>query len=170
MHETPQDGPQTPESEVDADAVAPDPTEDAEDEKQSPEQLAEAKEYNRLTFKLTLVDMALDLVVLIVSALVIAKPLDDWLQQTLVPGDSIWMLLLRVSLFSLILLAFHEVVSFGLTYYRGYVVEHRYDLSNQTPARWLTQRAKMLALLCVMTPLMTGALYGIIWMAGAWWW
>ena len=140
-------------------------------DEQTPEQLAEAKEYGHLTLKLALVDMALDFVFLTVFALFAARPIDVWLQQFgPLAGDSLLALLLRLSAFLLIYIVLHAAVSLGLSYYRGFVVEHRYDLSNQTFARWLTQYAKRIALTTIANLILMGGLYGVIWLSGDWWW
>jgi STE24 endopeptidase len=141
------------------------------DATQTPEQLAEAKEYGRITLNLALFDMALDFVFLTTFALLAAQPLDVWLQgYSPLQGDQLITLLLRLSLFLLIYIALHAAVSCGLSYYRGYVIEHRYDLSNQSRLRWLTQYAKRISLTTVANLIMIGGLYGIIWLTGDWWW
>ena len=139
---------------------------------QSPEQIAEAKEYGRLTLKLALIDMALDLAFLAFFAFALAQPIDAWLQSqfTWLAGDGLLHLLLRLSAFMLIYIALHAAISVGLSYYRGFVVEHRYGLSNQTLRRWFTQYAKRIALTTVANLIMIGGLYGIIWLTGDWWW
>ena len=47
----------------------------------TPEQLAEAKQYGRYSLACTLADKVLDLLFLTFAAVVLARPLDAWLQQ-----------------------------------------------------------------------------------------
>jgi len=152
---------------IGGDAAAP-----AEDDhSQTSEQLAEAKEYGRLTLRLALADMALDFVFLTLFALFLAQPLDAWLQGfPFLNGDGMGSRLLRLGAFISTYLALHVAVSIGLSYYRGYVVEHRYELSNQTRLRWLTQYAKRIAVTVVASLVMIGGLYAIMWLTGSWWW
>ena len=51
----------------------------------TPEQLAEAKQYGRYSLACTLADKVLDLLFLTFAAVVLARPLDAWLQ-----GSSLW--------------------------------------------------------------------------------
>ena len=140
-------------------------------DEQTPEQLAEAREYGRLTLNLALVDMALDFVYLTLFALLAARPVDLWLQQFgWLAGEDLLSLLLRLNAFLLILTAFHVLVSVGLSFYRGFVIEHRFKLSNQTFRRWLRQYALHLGLALVAELVMMSGLYGVIWLAGNWWW
>ena len=138
---------------------------------QTPAQLAEAEEYGRVTLRLALVDMALDFVFLTLFAMLLARPLDVWLQQLpYLAGEGIFTVLLRLSVFLLIYIALHAAVSFSLSYYRGYVVEHRFDLSNQTRLRWLTQYLKSISLATVANLILIGGLYLLIWLTGNLWW
>lgn len=62
------------------------------------------------------------------------------------------------------------LTSLPLAYFSGYVVEHRYDLSNQTRSAWLGDQLKGLGLeLAIGAPLMTG----LYWVIRRWpqrWW
>jgi STE24 endopeptidase len=137
----------------------------------TPQQLAEAKEYNGIALKLSLVDMAIDFVFLMLLVVFVAKPLDAWLASfSLLSGDDLAARLVRLVVFFLICLALHYCVSFGLSFYRGYVLEHRYGLSNQTLARWFSQYFKAMALMVVANLVMFVGLYFILWLTGSWWW
>jgi STE24 endopeptidase len=50
------------------------------------------------------------------------------------------------------------------------VLEHRYQLSNQTLAGWLWKRVKGYGVGGVLGLLLVGGLYGILWITGDWWW
>ncbi len=131
----------------------------------TPAQLAEAKEYGQRQLVCTLLDKALDLVVLALIALVIARPFDAWLVASGI--ENAW---LRVACIYLGTLGLHEIVSFPLSFYAGYLLEHRYGLSKLSLGKWLVRHFKKLALLSVFTLLLTWGLFGVIWAAGPWWW
>ena len=133
----------------------------------SDEQLAEAKEYGRLDLICTLVDKLIDVVYLTVMALLVARPLDAWLQTSSVLADN-WSLRL-IALF-VVVTAIHMAVSFPLSVYAGHVLEHRFKLSNQTFGRWLWRYAKRMLLGTVFGAVMMLGLYWLIWTTGPWWW
>ena len=130
----------------------------------TPEQLAEAREYGRLKLWSDLADKALDVAVLAVFAFVLAWPLDRWL-ATYFASDTARL----VGLF-LLITATHVVVSLPLSYYRGFVLEHRFGLSRQTFMRWLLRYAKYLGLAVAFGLVMVTGLYWLIWTLGPYWW
>lgn len=74
---------------------------------------------------------------------------------------------------ALYLLGFILITSLALLplgYYQGYVVEHRFELSNQTIGGWLSDEIKTTVLSAVIfVPLGLGAYY-LLAQAGAYWW
>jgi len=130
----------------------------------SPEQREEAREYGRAQLICDLVDKGLDLLYLSVMALLVARPLDAWLAE-LVPRD-----VLRLMVLYLITIGLHECVSFGVAYYSGHVLEHRYGLSRQTFGAWLARHLKHYGLAVVFGLVMFLALYGLMWYVGTYWW
>lgn len=131
----------------------------------TPAQLAEAKEYGQRQLVCTLVDKALDVAVLTVIACWLVKPFDAWLAARGV--ESAW---LRLACIYLGTLGLHELVSFPLSFYAGYLLEHQYGLSKLSLGRWLLRHFKKLALLAVFSLLLTCGLFGVIWASGPWWW
>ncbi len=131
----------------------------------TPAQLAEAKEYGQRQLVCTLIDKALDVAVLAVIAFWLVKPFDAWLAARGV--ENAW---LRLACIYLGTLGTHELVSFPLSFYAGYLLEHRYGLSKLSLGRWLLRHFKKLALLAVFTLLLTCGLFGVIWASGPWWW
>ncbi len=128
---------------------------------------AEAKRYSRLKLKTGLLDLATDIVVLAFLALAFAQPIDVWLQQWqwLAHCDS-----LRLVALYLIVALLHALVSLPLSFYSGYLLEHRFGLSRLSVAGWAWRYVKHLVLgLTLSAPLFLG-LYWIIWTTGAWWW
>ena len=66
--------------------------------------------------------------------------------------------------------AAHCLVSFPLSFYSGYVLEHRFHLSTLTLGGWLWRYAKRMTLaLALGMPLVLG-LFWLIWTTGPWWW
>jgi STE24 endopeptidase len=130
-------------------------------------ELAEAKRYGRLELICTLADKALDLAYLAVAALLLARPLDAWLQTAPVLQRN-WSLRLAV-LFLLVTTA-HACVSFPLSFYAGHVLEHRFGLSRQTFGRWLWRYAKRMMLGLAFGLALILGLYWLIWTTGPVWW
>jgi len=137
-----------------------------EPKEMTPEQLAEAKRYGRVSLQLDLADRAIDLVFLGVFALLVARPLDAWLIGS--AGLTAWWWRL-VAMFLIQTLA-HLAVSFPLSFYSGHVVEHRFGLSRQTAFGWLTRYAKRHALTLGLGLVMIEGLWGIIYWTGGYWW
>ncbi|MCA9267704.1 MAG: M48 family metalloprotease [Planctomycetales bacterium] len=134
-------------------------------------ELREARRYGRVTLQLALADMALDFAFLLVFALWIARPLDAWLTGfSLLAGQTLWARIIRLAAFLCVNLAVHVAVSIGLSFYRGYLVEHRFGLSNQSLARWGSQYAKGIGVGLAANLVLFAGLYWIMAVCGAWWW
>lgn len=80
---------------------------------------------------------------------------EDWLRLLMSAG------LLGVTL---------ELLTLPLDFYSGFVLEHRYQLSNQTFVGWLCQRLKGYAVGGVLGLLLVLGLYWVLWVTGPWWW
>lgn len=130
----------------------------------TPAELAEAKRYGRTHRNLSLADKALDLIYLGAMAFLVAVPLDRALAGP-IPSYT-----LRLGVLYLIVMLLHECLSFPLSYYAGYVVEHRFGLSNQTFRAWLWKHVKSYALALAFGWLLFTGLFWVIWLSGAWWW
>src|SRR6516165_7129246 len=102
----------------------------------TPEQLEEAKRYGRLELICDLADKALDVIVLGVIAFVFARPLDRWLADAFPRAG------LRLAALFVIVTVIHIAISFPLSVYAGFVLEHRFGLSRQTFGRWFWRYAK----------------------------
>ena len=133
----------------------------------TPEQLAEAKQYGRYSLACTLADKLLDLLFLTFAAVVVARPLDAWLQS--------WPLLerfasLRLIVFFLLVTLLHIGVSVSLSFYSGYVLEHRFHLSTQSLSGWLRRYLKQNVLALILGAALILGLYWLIWTTRGWWW
>jgi STE24 endopeptidase len=109
-----------------------------------------------------LVWSALFLIVLAISGASVA--LRDVLVQV---TASRWPLL---CLFVASLAVLHEVGSFPLALYSGYILEHRYGLSRQTGWQWLGDHLKGTAVGLVLGMLLALIVYGVMARWPEWWW
>ena len=132
------------------------------------DQLAEAKEYGRISLTCDLIDRGVDLVLLGIVAFVLARPFDAWLAEW--TGWRSGTSSLRLAALFLVVYLLHLVISFPLSYYSGHVVEHRFGLSQQPLVKWLRRYALRHGLGIAFGLVMYVGLYWIIWTAGLWWW
>lgn len=63
-----------------------------------------------------------------------------------------------------------EVLWLPLSFYSGYLLEHRYELSNETRRGWLIRQGKELLVSLVLGGIVLAGLYGLLWYGGPWWW
>jgi len=133
----------------------------------TPEQLAEAKQYGRYSLACTLADKVLDLLFLTFAAFVVARPLDAWLQG--------WRLLarfasLRLVVFFLLITLLHVGVSVSLSFYAGFILEHRFHLSTLSVGGWVRRYLKQNLLALILGTVLILGLYWLIWTTRGWWW
>jgi STE24 endopeptidase len=131
------------------------------------DQLAESKQYGRQDLACTLVDMAIDVIYLGVMALWGARRIDRALGQSAVLGESA---VLRLVCLFLAITALHYVCSFPLSWYSGFLLEHRFGLSRQSFWRWLRRYALQSLMVVGFGLALVVGLFLIIWWAQAWWW
>ena len=71
---------------------------------------------------------------------------------------------------ALLVLGFSSLL-FPLSYYRGYVLEHHYELSNQSQGAWLSDFAKSLVMDLLIASLLFATIYLLLALfATHWWW
>ncbi len=63
-----------------------------------------------------------------------------------------------------------ELLTLPLDFYSGFILEHRYHLSNQTFGAWLWKRVKGYAVGGMLGLALVSGLYWMLWLTGAWWW
>ncbi len=150
------------------------PTRAADDSSQSAEhdlsplQLLESQSYGRRSLVCDLIDTAVDLVFLSLMAFLFAKPLDDWMKSTGNWFDNShfrrW-----IAMF-LIVYLIHMVISSPISYYAGFVLEHRFKLSRLSLSQWVWRYIKRNALALVFGTVMILGLYALMrWTGHAWW-
>lgn len=92
--------------------------------------------------------------------------LSGWLAQIL--GVSFWWLDLLG--FTLVLAVPYLLISLPFDLYGGFVLPHRFELSTQTPAGWISDQVKGLTLSAGLgAPLLVG-LYALLRASPLWWW
>jgi STE24 endopeptidase len=134
----------------------------------TPVERDEARRYGRISLAFTLADMAVDLVYLALVAFVFARPLDAWLASF--PALAGPQSMLRLLAMFGIVTGIHILVSLPLSFIEGFVVEHRFGLSNQTLRRWIRNWLIKNALALVLGGAMFAGLYWIMWHTGMYWW
>ena len=134
-------------------------------------ELAEAKEYGRLDLACALADKAIDVAYLAVAAFLLAGPIDRWLQSwSWLAGESSLRESSRLAALFLAVMAIHVAVSFPLSFYSGYVLEHRFKLSTLGFGGWLWRYVKRNGLAVAFMLAIVVGLYWLIWTCGAAWW
>jgi STE24 endopeptidase len=109
--------------------------------------------------------MALSAGFLAVMALFYGPKVDQFIRHW--TGDNPW---LRLAALGFFYAAGLQLLTLPLEFWSGFVLEHRYELSNQTLLQWIWRQSKGylvagplgLALLC--------GLYALLWYGGRWWW
>ncbi len=106
-----------------------------------------AREYARLRHRLLLVDLALAAVFLLI---LLGTGFSTGLRDALA-GTGTWQPIahwspLQIGLYFCILLLIYQALDVPLSYYSGFILPHRYQLSHQSLASWLADQAKGLAL------------------------
>jgi Zn-dependent protease with chaperone function len=77
---------------------------------------------------------------------------------------------ISVAAFTCALFAIEEACGFAFSYYRGFVVEHRYGLSRESRREWVRDHAKATAVGLAFSVVAAIAVYGAIYVAPRWWW
>lgn len=85
--------------------------------------------------------------------------------QTYVPGQS-----LTIVLFALIGYIAFWFVSLPFDYYKGYVLEHRFELSTETSRGWFLDNAKASGLSLLVVLVFVYGVYNFMWLNLTYWW
>lgn len=75
-----------------------------------------------------------------------------------------------VAAFALLLAILLHLVELPFSYYQGFVLEHRYELSNETLNQWMRDQAKALVLGVVFGVVGASVVYWAIRTSPEWWW
>jgi STE24 endopeptidase len=125
----------------------------------------EVKRYERQKLLVTVLGLLLNLTALAVLALFAGPHIDAALRPW--TGDNPWLRLLALGFVYAVIL---EALQLPLAFWSGYVLEHRYGLSNQTLLRWAWRRIKMYLLGGILGVGLLVGMYALLWYGGAWWW
>jgi STE24 endopeptidase len=121
------------------------------------ENVERARRYHGPLYRALALDLTLGLTVLATFALALPRGLAPgpwWLETVVVT----WLVLVASAL-----------VRLPLSFWRGYVHEHRFGLSTQTVRGWLADRAKSLAVGAVVTSILMVGLVGLARAFPRWW-
>jgi STE24 endopeptidase len=125
----------------------------------------EVKSYGRLKIVAMVISTALGLGWLAVVGLALGPILGERLIDLF--GDRSWLLLLAMAAFLGITF---EILNLPLDFWSGYLLEHRFGLSNQTLAAWVWRRLKGYLVGGVLGLLLLCGLYALLWASGDLWW
>jgi len=77
---------------------------------------------------------------------------------------------LTVALYALIGYATFWLLSLPFDYYKGYVLEHRFELSTESPRGWFLDNAKASGLLLLVVLVFVYGVYNFMWLNLTYWW
>jgi STE24 endopeptidase len=125
----------------------------------------DVKRYQCQKLSAVVAGTVLGLAYLAVLGLWLAPIVGKWLETHL--GSNDW---LRLIAMAVVVGMGLELLSLPIDFWSGFVLEHRYQLSNQNLAAWVWRRLKGYAVGGVLGLLLILGLYGILWWTGQYWW
>jgi STE24 endopeptidase len=137
----------------------------AEDQGKGTLRKEEAKEYNRIKIRLSIIDLLITITLIIVLAF---SGLSRMLVQAIQPytGNPYLQFLIFIAIVGLAA----GIIGFPLTFYGSYLLEHRFGLSTQTIFSWLFDRIKSLGVGLALGIPVAIAFYYFLVVAGTRWW
>ena len=130
-----------------------------------PERQEKAKEYARINRRLMLVDLGLGAAYALVWLLSGAT---FWLRDQITATTQNPFLV--VAAYALVFGAIYALLDAPLSYYKGFVLPHRYGLSVQTFGAWLWDQAKGAAIGGVLGLVLLEVMYALLRVSPNWWW
>ncbi len=121
--------------------------------------LAKAADYNRVSLNISIASRFLSWVLMTGIVFLFFKYFKS-------PRINIWYAFLLIILFYI----FIELILLPLSYYRGYVVEHRFGLSNQTISMWLMDHLKENAISIALNSIGIAGIYALMVYMPRYWW
>jgi STE24 endopeptidase len=125
----------------------------------------DVKHYQRLKLTASVASLLISLTFLAVMGLGFGPALSS--AVTGLVGHNSW---LRLMTLAAIYAVATELLIFPTDFWSGYVLEHQYDLSNQTLKQWLWRQLKGYMLGAVLGAVLVAGLYFLLWHAGWTWW
>jgi STE24 endopeptidase len=126
---------------------------------------AEAKQYQRRKLVISLYELALTIILILIMALLVGPSLDRAARDLV--GMNPWA---RLAILAVIYGVIFEIVTLPFDFWSGFILEHRYRLSNQTLSAWMWKKVKGYLLGGPLGLLLIYGLYTMIWFTGSWWW
>src|SRR5437868_5068983 len=125
----------------------------------------EVKQYQRQKLMVSVCSIILTVAFLLVAALSAGPKINEWVEQVI--GANRWA---RLAALAFVYVACLEILSLPLDFWSGYVLEHRYQLSNQTLAGWVWRKVKAYLVGAPIGLALLFGLYTLLWFSGSWWW
>jgi STE24 endopeptidase len=125
----------------------------------------EVKRYQRQKLALSIGSLLISLAALVLLAFLGGPWLDQWVRSWV--GESSW---LRLIALGFLYAAGFELLQLPFSFFSGYVLEHRYYLSNQTLRAWAWRKVKSYLVGGVLGLGLLVGLYALLWYSGSWWW
>lgn len=134
----------------------------------NPDQLSEARRYHRAGLRYMVLDRVVDFCYLGAVTFFAAFALDGWLQTHVSwLAESVY---LRALALILLVTAGHIAISFPVSFFSDFVLEHQFHLSTLKFGGWLRRYALRMVLACTLNVgLMLGLLF-VIRNCGVYWW
>ncbi len=130
-----------------------------------PEKQKKAREYSRINRRLMVLDLAIGAIYLLAWLLFgWSGALKHWLQQF---TSNAWLLLL---LFAIIFGGILFLINLPLSYYQGYTLPHRYELSTQNLRGWVADQLKGMAVGGVVGVIVLEIIYAVLRATPGLWW
>ncbi|MDY6969094.1 MAG: M48 family metallopeptidase [Spirochaetota bacterium] len=125
----------------------------------------DAKKYNRIKNTISIIDIVITVIVLTVLAfsgisIIIVNQIEQYVQNPY----------LQFLLFLFVVGIASQLIDLPLDIYSSYILEHKYNLSNQTVYKWIVERIKSLLIgLCLGIPIMLVFYYTLRIVGDDWW-
>jgi len=130
-----------------------------------PQRQVQAKHYARLSRRLMLVDLVIG------AIYTLAWLLAGWSQslQVYLSGwtSNPWLL---VAGFAMIFGGIYFLINLPLSYYSGFMLPHRFGMSNQSISGWVGDQVKSLAMGVVLGGILIEVVYAVLRLSPEWWW
>jgi STE24 endopeptidase len=125
----------------------------------------EVKQYQRQKLLARLVNCGLSVAVLVILALVVGPGVDRVLSGW-IGADRLLRLIVVAAGLGFVL----ELATLPMDFWSGFVLEHRYQLSNQTLAGWIWHQVKAWIIGGLLGLVMLLGFYALLWYGGSMWW
>jgi len=125
----------------------------------------EVKHYHRLKLTASLLSLAISFTFLTIMGLFLGPQVDRLIGGWV--GANRWMRLAALGFFYAASL---QLLTLPLDFWSGYVLEHRYELSNQTLLQWVWKQIKGYLVGGPLGLILLWGLYGFLWYSGPAWW